>query len=89
MSGLGECAADEVVEVGDEALAFRQEPAFGDKARADAALDPLDQRRVLAADLVVPRQRLLDPGRIRIRGEEVVEEARRPLGGVREDGADG
>ena len=59
-------------------LAALEQPALGERARADAALDALDEHLVLAADLAVELEQLLDPRLVLAGGEEVVEEARRP-----------
>ena len=52
-------------------------------------LDALDEHAVLGADLGVERERLLDPRLVGVLGDEVVEEAVRPLGATRDDRADG
>ena len=72
----------------DEPLRLGQQAALADGARADAALDALDQHGVLAADLVVEREQLGDPALVRVGGEEVVEEALGALGAGGQDRPD-
>src|SRR5436190_1246062 len=71
----------------DQLIALGQQPAFGQDARADAALDALDEHGVLAPDLVIEGDQLVDPGLVDVWCEEVVEEAHRPLRADREDRA--
>ncbi len=66
--------------MGQQLLALGQQTALVEQPGADAGLDRLDERAVLEPDLVVEGEQLLD---LRVRdllGEEVVEEALRPLG---------
>src|SRR5439155_6122347 len=51
-------------------------------------LDSLDEHPVLGSDLVVEGEEVGDPGLVRFRREEVVEEARRAAGAERVDRAD-
>ena len=76
---LGERVYDERLEVRDELLGLRKEPSVVDEPRAHARLHALDEHAILGADLCVERQRLLDPGLVGVLGDEVVEEAVRPL----------
>src|SRR5438270_6661682 len=69
----------------DQRLARGHQTPVLDETRSDAALDALDKRPVLAADLVVEREQLIDPFLVDVRGEEVVEEPSRPLGATRQD----
>src|SRR5512132_2412830 len=75
------------LEVRDQLLALGQEPPLREDARTDAALDALHQCRVLAPDLIVEGQELVDPGLVDAWREEVVEEAGSPLGADRQDRA--
>ena len=75
------------LEMGDQLLALGEEAPLREDARADTALHALDQGRVLAADLVVEGDQLVDPLLVDVPREEVVEEARRPLRAEREDRA--
>src|SRR5215207_210620 len=76
------------LEPGNEALALGQQPSLRDHARAGAALDKLDQPRVLAADLIVELEELRHPLLGRVGGEEVVEDAPCPVRRDWEDRAD-
>src|SRR6185436_13291377 len=76
----GQCLSHERLEVSEQALALGQQTALVEQPGADAGLDRLDQRTVLEPDLVVKGQQLVDVGGRDVHGEEVVEEARRPLG---------
>src|SRR2546430_11777960 len=67
---------------------WHQSPGL-EHARPDAALDALDEHRVLPADLAVELEQLVDPGLIDVRSEEIVEEARSALGPARDDRAAG
>ena len=58
----------------------RQQPPALDEPGAHARLHALDEHAVLRADLRVERERLLDPRLVGVLGDEVVEEAVRPLG---------
>src|SRR5262245_41344299 len=75
------------LEMGDQLLTLRQKSSLLQHARADAALDALDKRPVLAPDLVVEGDQLVDPGLVDARREEVVQEARRALGADGKDRA--
>ena len=79
MAQLRERVDDERLEVRDELLGLRQQPALVDEPRAHARLDALDEDAILGADLRVERERLLDPRLVGVLGDEVVEEAVRPL----------
>ncbi len=59
-----------------------------ERAGRDAALDALDERPVLPADLVVEGEQVVDPGRLDVGAEEVVEEAVRAAGRERHDRPD-
>ena len=76
------------LEVGDELLVVREQPAVRDEAAPRAGLGGLDQRRVLGADLVVEREELRDPLLGRVRREEVVQEPVAAAGRDRPDRAD-
>src|SRR4029079_15517555 len=75
----GQCLSHERLEVSKQALALGQQATLLEQPGADAGLDRLDQRPILEPDLVVKGQQLVDLGVRDVRGEEVVEEARRPL----------
>ena len=64
----------------DELLRLAEQPTVGDRARAHAELDALDERCVLAPDRVVELEQLGDPRLGDAGAEEVVEEAVRALG---------
>jgi hypothetical protein len=74
-SELGECFDHERLEVRDEPLRFRQQPSLADETRANALLDPLDETRVLGADLGVECEHLADPRVVGLGVDEVVEDA--------------
>src|SRR6476619_2353518 len=78
----------ERLEMGDQLLALAHEDAVLDPARGDSALYALDERQVFLSDLLVEREELLDPRRLDVRAEEVVEEAVRPVGRQRYERAD-
>ena len=58
----------------DEAFGVSEEATVGERARRDARLDALDERRVLAPDGIVELEQLRDPRLLDVRAEEVVEE---------------
>ena len=72
---LGHRVAAKPLEMRDQLLALAQEASLGEDPGADAALDALHERGVLAADLVVERQQLVDPGLVDARREEVRDSA--------------
>src|SRR5207237_10936245 len=63
----------------DQLLAAAHQHTVLECSRADATLDPCDEDRVLATDLVVEREQIVDPGLLDVWAEEVVEVAVRPL----------
>src|SRR5262249_40878292 len=73
----------------DELLAAAHQDAVLERARADAALNALDERPVFTADLVVEGEEIVDPVPLDLRAEEVVEEAVRPFRRAGDDRADG
>src|SRR5712691_7352657 len=73
------------LEVRNQLLALGQKTALGKQAGADAALDALDERSVLPADLLVEGDQLVHPVLLDVGREEVVEEAPCALGAERED----
>src|SRR5207247_1026226 len=77
------------LEMGDQLLALREQPSFGQDPRSDAALDALDQGAVFPPDLVVERDQLVDPGLVHVRSEEVVQEPGGPLRAERQHRAAG
>src|SRR5882724_10209906 len=85
----GESLRAKSLEMGDQLLALREEPALAQDSRPDASLYALHEAPVLLADLVVEGDQLVDPGLVHVRREEVIEEPRRPLGADREHGAAG
>src|ERR671933_66993 len=76
------------LEPGDELLALVEDDAVRDRTAADSALDALDEDAVLASDLVVEGQELLDPRVVDVRREEVIEEPARALGPGRDERPD-
>src|SRR6266536_13496 len=72
----------------EERLGGEQQPASLDKAARHAAVHRLDERGVLAADLVVEREELLPPLLVHVRREEVVQVALGAVRPVREDRPD-
>ena len=80
MATLRERVDHERLEVRDELLGLRKQPALVDQSGAHPRLHALDEDAILGADLRVERERLLDPGLVGVLGDEVVEEAVRLLG---------
>src|SRR5439155_15618306 len=62
-----------------ELLALGEEAALVEDARSDASLDALHEGNVLAPDLAVEGDQLVDPALLDAGCEEVIEVARRPL----------
>src|SRR5205823_14631865 len=83
--GVHEGLFSQALEMRDQRLARGHQTPVLDETRSDAALDALDKRPVLAADLVVELEQLIDPFLVDVRGEEVVEEPSRPLGATWQD----
>ena len=71
--------------MGDELLGLGHQPAFVDQPRPDALLYALHEHAVLGADLGVEGERLLYPGLVGVRVDEVVQEAVPALGRERDD----
>src|SRR4029077_8126170 len=80
----GESFRAKALEVGNELLALGENAALGQDSRANPALDTLDERPILAPDLVVEGDQLVDPLLVDLGGEEVVEETSGPLRAERE-----
>ena len=74
-SGSGERVDDERLEVRDELLGLREQPAVVDEPGSHAGLHALDEHPILRAHLGVERERLLDPRLVGVLRDEVVEEA--------------
>src|SRR2546421_615702 len=74
----GERLGDLALEMHDQLLRFGHQPSVLDRSRRDPAVDDLDERPVLGADLGVEGDELLDPRLLGIGREEVVEEAGAP-----------
>src|SRR5919201_5962244 len=76
-----------VLELSDELLALVHQPSVLEHPARHASLDGFHERDVLAADLVVEGDELVDPLLVDVRCEEVVEPALRPLGAGRNERA--
>src|ERR687891_2695313 len=85
---LRERVDDERLEAGDEALGHRKQSALLEQPARDSQLDPLDELRVLGADLGIEGEHLLDPRVVGVRSDEVVEETARAVGRDGHDRAD-
>ena len=77
---LFEGVADALLEARHELLALAEQAPLLDDPGPHSLLHPLDEDAILSAYLPVELEQLVEPARIRVGREEVVEEAARTLG---------